>query len=101
MLTKDMRAEALLSLARIYDKGSNTSIEIDHTKAHSLYNIAATLGCVGAQCNLGTFYLTGKGVEQYVDYGIQLSKCAACQGFALAPNNLVMELYSMTWVCQL
>jgi len=88
MLKKDMRAEALFHLARIYEKGLNTSIKIDHTKAHELYNIAATLGCVGAQCNLGTFYLTGKGVEQDVHYGIQLSKGAASQGFALAQNNL-------------
>ena len=55
-------SRAFYNLGGYYDSGIN-GMQRDMTKANELYLKAGELGCGEAYCNLGYFYINGRGVE--------------------------------------
>jgi len=79
---------AMLNLAMAYGFGRH-GLPVDQAKCIDLLRQSAGLGCVSAQCQLGSFYRTGDmGLEQNEEEGLSHWKEAAEGGCFISRNNL-------------
>lgn len=76
------------NVVEIYNKGYDAYIKGDYKEAAKLYHKAAEKGYVHAQCNLGTCYYLGNGVEKNYTEAAKWYRKAAEQEHAGAQYNL-------------
>jgi TPR repeat protein len=69
------------------EHGSSTMAQ-SHAEAFKLYKKAAYQGNMFAQCNVGTCFLYGHGVDNSDSEAARWFKLAADQGYAMAQCNL-------------
>lgn len=80
-------ADRLFKMGVKYYTGQDYTI-VDMQKAFDCFEQAATLGHIGAKCNMGVMFCMGQGVEINTMAAISLFSDAAFQGDSAGQNNL-------------
>jgi len=79
-------AEGQYSLGMAYLKGNG--VPLSYEEAFRIFQSAASLGHVGAQCKVGEMFLRGLGVKENLSEAVRLFKIAAERGYAEAQVQL-------------
>jgi TPR repeat protein len=83
---QDGKPDSLFNLGYCFQCRIGT--DSNNEKAVELYNQASELGFARAQCSLGNFYASGRGVPKDINRAIELYRKAVEQGYADAQYNL-------------